>query len=188
LDIVYRGRTSSRSSLTPAQEAELRKVSLFRALSRLDVPPFSRLKLLWVRWRHLHTYIQDAHPFRNLHHSLVALHESGHQLFILSSNYERNVHAFLRAHKLEHLFSGVYHTQILLKSSGLKKLMKREGLDVRHAYYVANEPFDIQSAHKAGMHAIAVSWGGQDPHTLHHEHPLAVLDSPEQLLPLMAGK
>lgn len=51
------------------------------------------------------------------------------------------------------------------------------------AVYVGDSPFDIQAAKGAGMHSIAVTWGG-----IHHrerleaEQPDAVVETPEELL------
>ena len=49
--------------------------------------------------------------------------------------------------------------------------------------YVGDSPFDVRAAKAAGMHAIAVTWGGI--HTrgrLEEEEPDAVVDSAEELL------
>jgi pyrophosphatase PpaX len=49
--------------------------------------------------------------------------------------------------------------------------------------YVGDSPFDVRAAKAAGMHAIAVTWGGI--HTrgrLKEEEPDAVVDSAEELL------
>jgi pyrophosphatase PpaX len=48
--------------------------------------------------------------------------------------------------------------------------------------YVGDSPFDIRAAKAAGMHAVAVTWGGI--HTcerLEQEHPDAIVDTAEQL-------
>jgi pyrophosphatase PpaX len=52
--------------------------------------------------------------------------------------------------------------------------------------YVGDSPFDIRAAHAAGMHAIAVTWGGiHTRETVERERPDAVVDSAEELLDVL---
>ena len=51
------------------------------------------------------------------------------------------------------------------------------------AVYVGDSPFDIRAAKGAGMHSIAVTWGGIHPRErLEAEEPDAVVASAEELL------
>jgi pyrophosphatase PpaX len=51
------------------------------------------------------------------------------------------------------------------------------------AVYVGDSPFDIRAAKAAGMHSVAVTWGGIHPRArLEAEQPDAVVDSAEELL------
>jgi pyrophosphatase PpaX len=51
------------------------------------------------------------------------------------------------------------------------------------AVYVGDSPFDIRAAKAAGMHAVAVTWGGIHPRErLEAERPDDVVDSAEELL------
>ena len=55
--------------------------------------------------------------------------------------------------------------------------------DRDEAVYVGDSPFDIRAAKAAGMHSIAVSWGGIHPRErLEAEEPDVVVDTPEELL------
>ena len=52
----------------------------------------------------------------------------------------------------------------------------------RDTAYVGDSPFDIRAAKAAGMHSIAVTWGGiHTRETLEQEHPDAMVDNAEQL-------
>lgn len=184
LDILYRGRTSSPTTVTDDQLVTLRQTPLLRLVGKLDVPPFSRIRLLWARWRHLTTRVREVPSFGNLPQVVKALHKEGYTLFVLSSNFEKNVQAFLRAHNLEKYFNGVYHTNVFLKRRGLQRLAKRESLDMRDTYYIANEPLDMRAARDAGMHAVAVLWSGQGAKAMAPEHPMATLAKPDDLLKL----
>ncbi len=51
------------------------------------------------------------------------------------------------------------------------------------AVYIGDSPFDIRAAKGAGMHSIAVTWGGIHPRErLEAEEPDAVVSSAEELL------
>jgi|SRR5688572_30080026 len=188
LDILYRGRTSSPSPVTDAQLLRLKQTPLLRMVGQLDVPPFSRIRLLWARWRHLTRRVSEVQPFVGMPQAIKSLHKDGHKLFVLSSNFEKNVQAFLRAHKLDQYFSGVYHANVFIKKRGLAKLAKREHLDKHQTYYIANEPLDIRAAREAGMHGIAVLWSGQAPSAMAVERPTATVKEPADLLQLFKAK
>jgi phosphoglycolate phosphatase-like HAD superfamily hydrolase len=48
--------------------------------------------------------------------------------------------------------------------------------------YVGDSPFDIRAAKAAGMHAVAVTWGGiHDRAKLETERPDAIVDTASEL-------
>lgn len=188
LDILYRGRTSSPSPVTEEQLARLKQTPLLRMVGQLDVPPFSRMRLLWHRWRHVTKRVGEVQPFNGIPQAIKTLHKDGHKLFVLSSNFEKNVQAFLRAHKLDEYFSGVYHTNVLIKRRGLSKLVKKEQLDKHHTFYIANEPLDMRAASNAGIRGIAVLWSGQATLAMANEKPFAIVKDPNELMRLFKTK
>jgi pyrophosphatase PpaX len=57
------------------------------------------------------------------------------------------------------------------------------GADPDDAAYVGDSPFDIRAAKAAGVHAVAVTWGGIHPRgRLEVEGPDAVVETTEELL------
>lgn len=184
LDIIYKGRTSSQSSVSLVQLARLRQYSLLRLIGKLDVPPLSRTRLLWHRWKKLHRRIGDTQSFGDLLDVIQTLHTRGHRLFVLTSNYERNARAFLRAKNIDQYFEGVYHANVFRKASGLKSLMRREHIRNRQAYYIANEPIDMEAAERAEVHGVGVLWSGQLRANLTKEHPAHIVNNPAELLRL----
>ncbi len=61
--------------------------------------------------------------------------------------------------------------------------LERLGAAPDNAVYVGDSPFDVRAAKAAGMHAIAVTWGGIHPRPrLEAEEPDAVVASAEELL------
>lgn len=188
LDILYRGRTSSPSAVSDEQLARLRQTPLLKLVGQLKVPPFSRLRLLWHRWRHLTKRVGESPSFGNLPQVLQTLHRQGHKLYVLSSNYERNVQAFLKEHNLEKYFSGVYHTNVFRKKRGLLQVIRRQKLSKRATYYIGNEPLDIRAARAAGISSVAVLWSGQAQEVMAAERPTIAASKPGDLLALPGSK
>jgi pyrophosphatase PpaX len=68
----------------------------------------------------------------------------------------------------------------------LLEALARLGVEPRDAAYVGDSPFDIRAGKAAGMLAVAVGWGGIHPdERLLHEHPDALVHTPEELLALL---
>ena len=68
----------------------------------------------------------------------------------------------------------------------LLEALARLGAEPRDAVYVGDSPFDIRAGKAAGMLAVAVGWGGIHPdERLLHEHPDALVHTPEELLALL---
>ncbi len=60
------------------------------------------------------------------------------------------------------------------------------GVGAGTAAYVGDSPFDIGAARAAGVHAVAVTWGGiHTRERLEQERPDAVVDRPEELLAVL---
>jgi pyrophosphatase PpaX len=88
---------------------------------------------------------------------------------------------------IEHLFDVVV-------GSDDTELHKPDPAPIRHALelleaapddavYIGDSPFDIRAAKAAGVHAIAVTWGGIHPRErLEAEGPDAVVSTTEELL------
>ncbi len=64
----------------------------------------------------------------------------------------------------------------------LKGLEALGGVPPDEAAYVGDSPFDIRAAKAAGLHSIAVTWGGIHSHeSLAAEEPDAVVHTTEEL-------
>lgn len=69
---------------------------------------------------------------------------------------------------------------------GMELLSEAKGLKLssEHCIYVGDSPFDIQAAHAAGMHAVAVTYGIFSREVLEREEPKEFFDSPASLAAL----
>jgi pyrophosphatase PpaX len=67
------------------------------------------------------------------------------------------------------------------------KALERLDATPEQAVYIGDSPFDLQSANAAGCAAIGVTWGVFNRDTLAAEHPHAIVDTPAELLEVLAG-
>jgi pyrophosphatase PpaX len=117
---------------------------------------------------------------------LVRLKEEGRRLGIVTAKRRATVELAFANVPLGHLFEVVVggdETQrhkpdpepLLLAS-------RRLNVDTDDCAYVGDSPFDIRAAKAAGMHAVAVTWGGiHVRENLEREQPDAIVDTPEEL-------
>jgi pyrophosphatase PpaX len=64
--------------------------------------------------------------------------------------------------------------------------LERLGARPEEAAYVGDSPYDVRAAKAAGVHAVAVTWGGiHSRERLERERPDAIVDSCEELLDVL---
>lgn len=172
----------------PSEEevARLRKLPLLKAAAVLHIPLRRAPRLLLKGRQMMLERIHEVHPFPGIPETLKQLHAQGYHLLVISSNSEKNVRTFLRTHKLESFFDGVYgNASIFNKTGSLRRVMKRNQLQPEDCFYVGDEVRDIVAATKAKMEPVAVAWGYQAPEALAKHHPFALVREPQELLKLL---
>jgi len=118
---------------------------------------------------------------------LVRLREEGRRLGIVTAKRRATVELAFAVLPLRDLFETVVggdeterhkpDPEPLFVAAG------RLGADPGDCAYVGDSPFDIRAAKAAGMHAVAVTWGGiHDRAKLEAEAPDAIVDRAEELL------
>jgi pyrophosphatase PpaX len=118
---------------------------------------------------------------------LATLRQQGRRLGIVTAKRRQTVDLAFAHVPIEHLFDvvvGADETE-RHKPDPDPLLYALEQLEAAadDAAYVGDSPFDIRAAKAAGVHAIAVTWGGIHSHErLAAEGPDAVVHSAEELL------
>ncbi|MGZ8782090.1 MAG: HAD family hydrolase [Gaiellaceae bacterium] len=118
---------------------------------------------------------------------LTTLREQGRRLGVVTAKRQETVRLAFSYLPLEQFFDvvvGSDDTELhkpdpapLVHALGLL------GAERDDAVYIGDSPFDIRAAKGAGMHSIAVTWGGIHPRErLEAEEPDAVVSSAEELL------
>jgi len=122
---------------------------------------------------------------------LLALRAQGRQLGIVTAKRRATVElAFRRIPALREL------TEVLVAADDTERhkpdpepvleALRRLGVGPGAAAYVGDSPFDIRAAKAAGVHAVAVGWGGIHPTArLVLEEPDVVVETPMELLDVL---
>jgi pyrophosphatase PpaX len=118
---------------------------------------------------------------------LVRLKDDGHRLGIVSAKRRATVELAFANVPLAHLFETVVGGDETERHKPdpepLLLAAERLQADVDECAYVGDSPFDVRAAKAAGMHAVAVTWGGiHSRAVVEREAPDAIVTSPKELL------
>ena len=183
---VFYKLTGHGQRLSDKELARLRGLTMLQAVEELRIHPL-KIPFLMMRGR-----LQMA---RRIKHIAVQpgvasvirqLRADGHQLFIVSSNSQRNIQTFLRQHHLASDFGAVYGgVGLFNKAKALQKVLRHNQLAPDDAYYVSDEVRDVTAAQSVGIPVIAVTWGYNNAEILRQHQPTHLVEKPEQLLRLL---
>src|ERR671937_197146 len=117
---------------------------------------------------------------------LERLHEEGRRLGVVTAKRQVTVGLAFRVLPLAHLFDAVVASDDVLRNKPYPDGILRalELLEARpdEAAYVGDSPFDVEAARRAGVHSVAVTWGGiHSRETLENARADTLVDSPEEL-------
>ena len=118
---------------------------------------------------------------------LAALKQEGRTLGIVTAKRRTTVALAFEHVPIEHLFDVVVGSDDTERHKPapdpILHALERLGATPEQAAYVGDSPFDVRAAKAAGVHAVAVSWGGIHPRErLEAEQPDVVVDTTEELL------
>jgi pyrophosphatase PpaX len=119
--------------------------------------------------------------------TLTTLKEEGRKLGVVTAKRRETVRLAFSYLPLEHFFDVVVGSDDTERHKPdpqpLTHALHLLGAAADDAVYVGDSPFDVRAAKAAGVHAVAVTWGGIHPRErLEAEEPDAVVDSAEELL------
>lgn len=120
--------------------------------------------------------------FFPLKNTIAEIKES-FKLFVVSSTIDENLTYFLELGGYDGFFEKILGaTTHPSKVEKFKMIFSEYALDPSECLFVTDTIGDIIEARKVGMGSIAVSWGYHDREMLEKERPLALVESPEDLL------
>ena len=141
--------------------------------------------------RQLFTEYYDKHnidlstPYPGIADMLSRLQEGGVMLAVASNKYQ------IATEKLvSHYFPGIEFISVLGQRTGIPikpdpeivhEIMTKANVSKANTLYIGDSGVDMQTAHNAGIDAIAVSWGFRPRKELEEHKPLAIIDSAPEL-------
>jgi phosphoglycolate phosphatase len=151
-------------------------------IKKIGLSPL-KIPFLFLKVRsEMHKQILDIKPIPGIKKVLKELLSQDYLLGIVTSNNEKNVHAFLQKNDIDFFDFIQTESSLFGKAQMLTKVLKKHGISPQDAVYVGDEIRDIEAAHKVGMKIISVSWGFNDKKGLAKFHPDALIDKPTALI------
>ena len=130
--------------------------------------------------------IPELKPIEGINAALIELHHQGYHLGIITSNSQENVNEFLKCHNLDYLFDFIYSgVTIFGKTTIINNVLRQKHFQPESVIYVGDETRDIESAKKANIKVIAVSWGFNSPEALSKQNPDFLIHHHHELLAVM---
>ena len=130
--------------------------------------------------------IPELKPIEGINAALIELHHQGYHLGIITSNSQENVNEFLKCNNLDYLFDFIYSgVTIFGKTTIINNVLRQKHFQPESVIYVGDETRDIESAKKANIKVIAVSWGFNSPEALSKQNPDFLIHHPHELLAVM---
>ena len=180
---IFHELTCRHEPIGLAEIERLRGMSILQVAEELHIQPWKMPFLLMRGRRRMNRRMGGITAQPGVPGVVRKLYEEGHQLFIVSSNSQKNIRLFLRQHHMNKEFVKLYGGVGLLgKSKMLKKVLRRNKLDPGNTWYVGDEVRDINGAHQAGLHVAAVAWGYNTVDILREHQPNRLIETPAELL------
>lgn len=167
--------------LTAERFAELRRLPLRERFAALGVSPWRLPALGRDVKREMARRADALVPFPGIPEALRALSAAGYRLNAISSNDEATIRAFLARQGLP-AFDHVHPPGGLFgKDRTLRAHLRAERLAPEQALYVGDEERDLEAARRAGVRALAVTWGADTPERLEALAPAGLVHAPAEL-------
>ncbi len=158
----------------------IRRMRFSEMLKFAGIKPHQVPKYLTIGKQILKGHIEQIELFDGVVDMIKRLKTAGHDLFVLSSNAEDTIQAVLERYGLSEL-SVMKSSKLFGKATSLKRLVRVNKLQPDQVWMVGDEVRDVVAAKKAGIHAMAVTWGFHLKEMLAPAKPDAYAETPEQL-------
>jgi HAD superfamily hydrolase (TIGR01549 family) len=159
----------------------LKQISAREIISQYKINPIKLAKILYTVNQVIGHQMADLEFFPQVKAMLVQLAKN-YKLGILTSNYQKNVEAFLNKQSL-HVFDYIYCSKSLFgKDKTFNSLIKKYQLNKEDILYFGDEVRDIEACRKIGVKVAAVTWGFNQKTLLMSQNPDFLFSSPEEIL------
>lgn len=146
-----------------------------------------RLRTDFVPYYDAHN-AEQSKPYPGVAALLLRLQERGMMLAVASNKYQAATGKLVA-----HYFPAIRFVKVMGQREGVPvkpdptivfDIMEAAGVGKEDVLYVGDSGVDMQTAHNAGVDAVAVSWGFRPRTELEAFRPLAIIDRAEELADL----
>lgn len=146
-----------------------------------------RLRTDFVPYYDAHN-AEQSKPYPGVAALLLRLQERGMMLAVASNKYQAATEKLVA-----HYFPAIRFVKVMGQREGVPvkpdptivfDIMEAAGVGKADVLYVGDSGVDMQTAHNAGVDAVAVSWGFRPRTELEAFRPLAIIDRAEELADL----
>lgn len=146
-----------------------------------------RLRTDFVPYYDAHN-AEQSKPYPGVAALLLRLQERGMMLAVASNKYQAATEKLVA-----HYFPAIRFVKVMGQREGVPvkpdptivfDIMEAAGVGKEDVLYVGDSGVDMQTAHNAGVDAVAVSWGFRPRTELEAFRPLAIIDRAEELADL----
>lgn len=172
--------------LTPEEKKTLRGMTMKQMALHLG-SPYWKLPILFILGRQaMGRAIYNVPIFEGMGKVIEQLHAEGHELMIVSSNNNRNIRKSLKQHHMYKYFTDVYGNAAFFgKKRAIRRILWRNSLKVKDAFYIGDEVRDVVAAKAAGIRVISAAWGFDERKILESHGPTAIADKPHDIVRLL---
>jgi len=159
-----------------------------RALPEADESSVTRLANLFMEHYSGHP-LEHTRPYPNILKMLELLRARGCAMTVLSNKPDALTHAVIRGLKMEGFFAcvqGSTSDDDRKPNPALAlRIMSDIHVDPGNVFLVGDSAVDIETARRAGVRAVAVSWGFRDREELLRQGPDFMVDDPLDVIRLV---
>ncbi len=164
----------------------LKDLQLIDVAKELNIPKYKWPYLVFKGRKLMLKRIDEIKPFNGIQDLFQEIKNKDYQIYIMSSNSEKNIDMFLRKYNLKKYINKTYGSVgILNKARNLNKIISRNNLDRSKVYYIGDEPRDIEASKKVNIRIISVSWGFNSKEMLKAHSPDYIVNKPQEILTII---
>lgn len=144
-----------------------------------------RIRDLFIPFYELHN-ADRSHPYEGIPELLEALQQRGVRMAVASNKYHTATLSLIR-----HFFPNIDFELVLGNREGVprkphpqivEEILAHTGVTREEVLYVGDTNVDMQTARNASVACVGVAWGFRPKVELAAHNPLAIIDSPAELL------
>lgn len=181
IDIVKK-ITRNKVTISSDQVNKIREMTITELAGHLNIKKYRWPWLLYVGKKEMNKHIQTVELHDGIKQMIEDLSKKHVRIMLLSSNSVKNIKYVLKKNNIAHKFEKIYGgAGLLSKASAIRKVMKKNKLDINDVIYIGDEVRDGDAAETLGIPFIAVTWGFSSAKSLEKQQPYKLANNTKEL-------